>query len=261
MYKTFFFGWLAGVLLTTITGPLGLFIIWRRMSSFGDTLSHSSLLGISFAVLLNIHPFFMVIITILLFGMLIIWLNYTTVLSLDTILGIIGYSFLSLGMIIINSISNFQKNKLTNYLFGNLLEVTYIDIVILIISCVSILFVLVWYWDLMLLTTINSDLAKIDGVNVLKINSILIFLITLTIGIAIKFIGSLIAISLLIIPAATAQRFSTSPEKMAFFSVIIGIISITWGILMSVYYNLAISPTIVFCSSIVFVISNLKKIL
>lgn len=40
-------GWLAGVLLATAAGPLGSFVVWRRMSYFGDTLAHASLLGVA----------------------------------------------------------------------------------------------------------------------------------------------------------------------------------------------------------------------
>ncbi|XBC39539.1 MAG: iron chelate uptake ABC transporter family permease subunit [Buchnera aphidicola (Chaetogeoica yunlongensis)] len=262
MYKSFFLGWLAGVLLTIITGPLGSFIIWKRMSSFGDTLSHSSLLGISCAILLNLHPCLTVFCVILLFGMLIIWFNNTTVLSLDAILSIISYSLLSLGMILMNFISNnsYKKNQFTNYIFGNLLEVTYVDIILIAISCIIILYVLKKYWNFMLLVTINSDLAKIDGINITKINFILILLISLTIGISIKFLGSLIVMSLLVIPASTAQRFSNSPEKMAFLSTIFGILSITGGIMLSMFYkNVSTNPAIVLCSSIIFLISNIKK--
>ncbi|XBC37448.1 MAG: iron chelate uptake ABC transporter family permease subunit [Buchnera aphidicola (Meitanaphis elongallis)] len=253
------FGWLSGILLTIVTGPLGSFIIWRRMSSFGDTLSHSSLLGIACAILFNIHPFYIVCFIIFLFGIFVSWLENNSSLSLDTILGIIGYSSLSLGMIIMNIVSNTQKTHFTNYLFGNLLEVTYFDLIIIFFSCLTIFIILLKYWDLMLLVTINSDLAKVDGINTNKINFILTFLIAVTISIAIKFVGSLIVISLLLIPSATAQRFSSSPEKMAILSTLIGMISLTGGIMFSTFYSIPASPTIVLFSTSIFLLSNVKK--
>ncbi|XBC37966.1 MAG: iron chelate uptake ABC transporter family permease subunit [Buchnera aphidicola (Floraphis choui)] len=260
MCKLIFFGWLAGMLLTLVAGPLGSFIIWRRMSSFGDTLSHSSLLGIACAILFNIHPFYIVLFIILCFGIFINWLENNSLLSLDTILGIIGYSSLSLGMIIMSIVSNAQKENFTNYLFGNLLEVTYFDLTIIFLSCFIIILVLLKYWDFMLLVTINSDLAKVDGINVYKINCILILLIALTVSIAIKFVGSLIIISLLLIPSATAQCFSSSPEEMVFFSILIGMVSLTGGVIFSMIFSVPISPSIVLFSTSMFLISNIKRI-
>lgn len=259
MYQLLFSGWLAGMLLAMIAGPLGSFIIWRRISSFGDTLSHSSLLGIACAILFNIHPFYIVLIIILFFGVFVHWIEYHSALSLDTILGIIGYSSLSLGMMIMSVVSSTQKERFTNYLFGNLLEVTVSDLIFIFFSCIIILLVILKYWSNMLLVTINSDLAKIDGINVYKINFILMFLIALTISIAIKFIGSLIIISLLLIPSATTQFFSSSPEKMAVFSIFIGMISITGGVLFSIFFHFPVSPSIVLFSTGIFLISHIKR--
>lgn len=54
-------GWLAGMMLACAAGPLGSFVVWRRMSYFGDTLAHASLLGVAFGLLLNVNPFYAVI--------------------------------------------------------------------------------------------------------------------------------------------------------------------------------------------------------
>ena len=62
-------GWLAGMMLACAAGPLGSFVVWRRMSYFGDTLAHASLLGVAFGLLLNVNPFYAVIaVTLLLAG-------------------------------------------------------------------------------------------------------------------------------------------------------------------------------------------------
>ncbi|XBC41048.1 MAG: iron chelate uptake ABC transporter family permease subunit [Buchnera aphidicola (Nurudea yanoniella)] len=259
MCELIFSGWLAGMFLTLISGPLGSFIIWRRMSSFGDTLSHSSLLGIAFSILFNIHPFYIVLLIILCFGMFIHWLDDNSSLSLDTILGIIGYSSLSLGMIIMSIVSDVKKAQFTNYLFGNLLEINNHDLILIFCISLSIFMILLKYWNLMLLVTINSDLAKVDGINIQRINFILIFLIALTISIAIKFIGSLIIISLLLIPSATAQSFSSSPEIMAFFSILIGMISLTGGVIFSMLFNIPISPSIALFSTSIFLVGYIIK--
>ena len=68
-------GWLAGMLLAIAAGPLGSFVVWRRMSYFGDTLAHASLLGVAFGLLLNVSPFYAVIAVTLILAMLLVWLE------------------------------------------------------------------------------------------------------------------------------------------------------------------------------------------
>ena len=68
-------GWLAGILLAIAAGPLGSFVVWRRMSYFGDTLAHASLLGVAFGLLLNVSPFYAVIAVTLILAMLLVWLE------------------------------------------------------------------------------------------------------------------------------------------------------------------------------------------
>ena len=78
MIELLFPGWLAGIMLACAAGPLGSFVVWRRMSYFGDTLAHASLLGVAFGLLLDVNPFYAVIaVTLLLAGGL-VWLEAST---------------------------------------------------------------------------------------------------------------------------------------------------------------------------------------
>ncbi|HMI76980.1 MAG TPA: zinc ABC transporter permease subunit ZnuB [Buchnera sp. (in: enterobacteria)] len=260
MIELFFLGWLAGILLTLVTGPLGSFIVWRRMSAFGDTLSHSSLLGLSVGVVLNINPFYTVLFLLLFISSIIIFLEYISCLALDTILGIITYSTLSLGMITVSFMSEIKKMSITNYFFGDLLTITFSDLIIIILLIIVVLFILIWYWKKMLLLTINAELAKVDGVNITKIRLIFILITAVTISVSIKFIGSLVIAALLVIPAATSQRFASSPENMACISILIGILGVTSGMLVSYFFHTPSSPSIVLFLSCFFLLSYFKKI-
>lgn len=68
-------GWLAGIMLARAAGPLGSFVVWRRMSYFGDTLAHASLLGVAFGLLLDVNPFYAVIVVTLLLAAGLVWLE------------------------------------------------------------------------------------------------------------------------------------------------------------------------------------------
>jgi len=261
MFELILPGWLAGVILSLTTGPLGSFIVWRRMSSFGDTLSHSSLLGIAISIAFNIHSFYALFFLMILIAIILACLEELLSMSLETILGIVSHSSLSLGIVLISLMSSKKKVDVTNYLFGDLLSVTKLDLLIILISSMIIVSILLFRWNSILSATINEELAKIDGINIFYARLTIMLMTAFTIAIAIKFVGALLITSLLIIPPATAQHFSGSPEKMVFIAIIVSIISVTGGILLSIFYNTPASPSIVLCSSFLCLLSNIKKYL
>ncbi|CAL4043151.1 zinc ABC transporter permease subunit ZnuB [Buchnera aphidicola] len=259
MTELLFPGWLAGILLTLATGPLGSFIVWRRMSAFGDTLSHSSLLGLSVGVLFNINSFYMILFFLLLISSFIVLLEHISFLSLDTILGIISHSALSLGMIILSIMSEKKRISIANYFFGNLLKVNDVDLMIIVSVIIVISFFLIFYWREILFLTINPELAIVDGINIAKIRLIFILMTTLVIAISIKFIGSLVVTALLIIPSSTARRFATSPENMAMLASCIGMLGVTIGMGIAIFFDIPTSPSIVLFLSFFFLLSNFKN--
>lgn len=211
-------GWLAGMMLACAAGPLGSFVVWRRMSYFGDTLAHASLLGVAFGLLLNINPFYAVIaVTLLLAGGL-VWLEKRPHLAIDTLLGIMAHSALSLGLVVVSLMSNVRVDLMA-YLFGDLLAVTPQDLIAIAIGVVIVIGILLWQWRPLLAMTISPDLAFVDGVKLQRVKLLLMLVTALTIGVAMKFVGALIITSLLIIPAATARRFARTPEQMAAVAV------------------------------------------
>lgn len=247
---------LAGLCLTMVTGPLGTFVVWRRMSYFGDTLSHAALLGIVFGFLLHINLFCAVIFVTLMLAIGLLWLESQKQLPIDTLLGILAHSALSLGIVVISLMKNIRVD-LMGYLFGDLLSVTMTE-VYQIAGCVLVIgFLLIWRWNHFLFITVSEELAFSDGINIQFTKLLLTLLLALTIGIAMKFVGALIITSLLIIPAATAKYYSKTPENMALIAIILGMLSIVGGLYFSFIYDTPTGPTVVLTNTCLFFISLL----
>lgn len=258
MIELLFPGWLAGVLLAAAAGPLGCFVVWRRMSYFGDTLAHASLLGVAFGLLLDVNPFYAVIAVTLLLALLLVWLEHRPQLAIDTLLGILAHSALSLGLVVVALMSNVRVDLMA-YLFGDLLSVTFSDIGLIASGVTMVLLLLRWQWRPLLSMTINSEMAHVDGVNLSQSRTILMLVTALTIGLSMKFVGALIITSLLIIPAAAARRFARTPEQMAGYAVIIGMMAVTGGLAFSAYYDTPAGPSVVLCAAMLFVLSLSRK--
>lgn len=246
--------WIAGMLITLISGPLGCFVVWRRMSYFGDTLSHAALLGLALGFLFAITPFYTIMAVTLLLALGLNWLESQRQLSVDTLLGILAHSTLSLGLIII-SLMDTVRIDLLGYLFGDLLSITYRDVGQIVCGVTIALVVLYWQWRNFLFITVSEELAFVDGINIKKARLMLTLLLAITIGISMKFVGALIITSLLIIPAATAKHYASTPEKMALFAVFFGMATICGGLLLSACYNTPTGPSIVVCAMIIFLIT------
>ncbi|MEK9495928.1 zinc ABC transporter permease subunit ZnuB [Photorhabdus sp. P32] len=258
MIELLFPGWLAGVLLSIAAGPLGSFVVWRRMSYFGDTLAHASLLGVAFGLLLNISPFYAIIAVTLILAIMLVWLEKRPQLAIDTLLGIMAHSALSLGLVVVSLMSNVRVDLMA-YLFGDLLSVTYEDIWLIAIGVAIVTTLLFWQWNALLSITVSQEMAFVDGIKIQRLRVLLMLVTALTIGLAMKFVGALIITSLLIIPAATARRFARTPEQMAGIAIAVGMLAVTGGLAFSAIYDTPAGPSVVLCAAVMFIISLLSK--
>ncbi|CAL4321384.1 High-affinity zinc uptake system membrane protein ZnuB [Buchnera aphidicola (Periphyllus testudinaceus)] len=259
MMKHLFFEWCIGIFIILSSAPIGSLIVWKRMSFFGDSLAHASLIGVALSYLLNFNCFLLNIFLILCFLLIVFFIETYSEIKIDAIVNILTNISLSLSIILLNLISKKKKVDIPKYFFGDLSKVCFHDVIIIIFCTFLIALILYYFWEKFLFITINSDLAKINDINVFFIRFVLMFIIAMTIGIAVQFFGVLLMTSLLVIPASTSQKFSSSPESSVFISILISFFSLTLGIFISNYYNIPISPTIVLILSIIFFLSLIYK--
>lgn len=245
---------IVGIALSFITGPLGSFVVWRKMSYFGDTLSHAALLGIAVGFLLNVNPFYAVIFITLILAISLVYLESQQKISIDTLLGILAHSSLSLGVVVISLMKNIRVD-LMGYLFGDLLSITFIDVYLMLGGIIVVGLILFFNWNKLLFVTVNEELAFSHGINIVKTKLLLTLVLALTIGLSMKFVGALIITSLLIIPAATARFYAKTPEQMALTAILVGSLSIIGGLMFSAYYDTPTGPSVVIINALLFILS------
>jgi zinc transport system permease protein len=216
---------IAGIGIALLAGPLGSFVVWRKMAYFGDTLSHASLLGIALGFLFNINLNLALVICCLVLAVLLVTLQKQRYVATDTLLGILAHSALSLGLVAVSFLDNVRIDLMA-YLFGDLLAVTTNDLMWIYGGGAIVLALLIYLWRPLLSMTISEEMAQVEGVNVDLMRLLLMLMVGMVIAVAMKFVGALIITSLLIIPAATARRFARSPESMAVIASLIGSISV-----------------------------------
>jgi len=243
---------IAGIGIAILTGVMGCFVVWRRMAYFGDSLSHSALLGVVIGILTGLQMQIAIIGVCLAFAFLLVYLQQQKILSGDTLLGILAHGALSFGMVAFSFLN--QNIDLHSFLFGDILTVQPTEIYWIYGGGICILAVIYYYWSSLLLVTLSEELAAAEGVNVYLMNILFMLLMTLIVALSMRIIGVLLITSLLIIPAATARKFAKSPKKMMLYAILFGVISIVGGLVLSIQFDTPSSPTIVSFAVIIFMI-------
>jgi len=255
MFDDFFIrALIAGVGIAIIAGPLGCLVIWRRLSYFGDTLSHSALLGVTLAYAFSINITLSVFVISSIVAILLINLQTRTKLAGDSLLGLLAHSTLAIGLVLIGFLSSIRFD-LMGLLFGDILAVTTEDITLVWIGGIIILGILYYIWKSIFSATVNYDLAAAEGMRPEISNLIFTLLLAAVIALSIKMIGALLITGLLLIPAAIARNLSNSPKQMIIISVLAGIASVVIGLFTSLELNTSSGPSIIVVSLALFVLS------
>jgi len=243
----------AGIGAALAAGPLGCFVVWRRLAYFGDTMAHSALLGIALGFLLGIAPVIGIAAVTLAVAGLMLTLERRTEVPADTLLGILSHGALALGLVAIGLMS-WLRVDLMGVLFGDVLAVSVQDIVLIYIAAAIVLTVLWRIWEPLLTQTVSSDLARAEGLGGQRASLLFTLLLALVIAVSIKVVGVLLITSLLILPAAAARRWARSPEAMAAGAVLIGIVAVVAGLGSSVELDTPAGPSIVLVAFLIFLL-------
>jgi zinc transport system permease protein len=189
-----------------------------------------------------------------LLALLLVTLQQRQPLASDTLLGILAHSTLSLGLVSLSFMKDVRVD-LMGYLFGDLLAVGPSDLAWIMGGSALVLLMLIPLWRPLLAITVHEELAKVEGLPVAGIRLALMLLIAVVIAVAMKIVGVLLITSLLIIPAAAAQRHARTPEQMAFGASLLGIVAVCLGLTLSWYEDTPAGPSIVVSAAALFLLS------
>ncbi len=231
-----------------VTGPLGCFIIWRRMAYFGDTLSHAALTGIAIGILFGVNATIGIVGTGLVVGALLLALQRQRTVPVDTLLGILSHGALATGLIVISFLTTVRID-LMGYLFGDILAVSSGDLLWIYGGGLLVLVSLAFIWQPLIALTVHEDIAAAEGIRTALVRMIFTALIALTVAIAMKIVGVLLVTALLIVPAATARRFAATPEAMAVGAAAVGVLSVIAGLCGSLTWDTPSGPSMV-CAAV-----------
>lgn len=225
------------VFISILCPCIGIFLVLRRYSMIGDTLSHASLAGISIGLMCNQSPILGAFVFTSVCGALIEFLRTYFKKYTDLILTIVLSLSVGIAITIISS-GRLHANA-DSFLFGSVLTVTEFDMItVLVLSIISVL-TLIFFYNQMLYIAYDEEAAKIAGVKVKLINYVFSILVASAISVSIRIVGVLVLSSMIALPVATALQLGKGFKLTLAFSILFSVVDILSGLFISYYLNVA----------------------
>lgn len=260
MWELLWPAWLAGSLLALVAAPLGCLLVWRRLAYFGDSLSHATLLGVALSLWLHIPVWGGLVAVCVMIALILASLLAKRQLPSDALLMAVSTTTLSAGLIAISKMDEVRVDLLS-YLFGDLLSISSTDLPLL-LSCLGLVLLgLAYFWRDLLLTTIDEELAFVEGLPVAKLRLLLLILLALVVTVAMKAVGSLLITALLVIPSLVARPLVNTPTQMVLLAAMTGVTAVSGGLLSSFYWDTPVGASIVVSAALLFVLAQVKVLI
>jgi zinc transport system permease protein len=235
---------LAGVGVALAAGPLGSFVVWRRMAVFGEALANAALLGAVLAALLHLHPLIGVSLFTALLAFVLLGLERQRFLPLDTLLSMCAHGALAAGLLVLSWMDRVRID-LMSFLFGDVLATSRADLGLIFLMLLAIGLGLALVWRPLLSATVQPELAAVEGVRIERARLAFTLMLAGLIAVGMKIVGMLLIVSLLVIPAATARQLARTPEQMALLASALGAMAVLAGLLASLELDLPAGPAMV----------------
>ena len=246
---------LAGAGLSLATGPLGCFVIWRRMAYFGDATAHAAILGVALALATDLPVSLGTLVVALAMAVTVAALAVRG-WAMDTVLGVLSHSALAFGLVAVSYFPT-VRSDLSSWLFGDILAVGSGDLAWIWIGAGLVAALIAWRWQALLTTTLNEDLAHASGLNPARERLVLVVALAVVVAVALKLVGALLIAAMLIIPAASARWLARGPEAMAVLAVGFGVVSVFLGLQLSLWQDTPAGPSVIVAAAGLFALAGL----
>nr|WDB00575.1 manganese transport system membrane protein [Cavernulicola chilensis] len=248
MQRSLFIAILVGLLCSIV----GSYLMVQRLALLGDAISHAVMPGLAVAFSLEIPIILGALVAGVLSTVLISWICNNFPIKEDTAIGIVFASFFAFGIILITTIQKNNKIDLNHFLFGNILGVTFEDVIITSLICCLVMLSIILIYKELLFYTFDYLGAHVAGLPVEWLHLFLMVLVALTIIASMKAVGVVLVLALLVIPSACASLLVYKLHYIMTFASGIGIFASITGMYLSYFWNLPSGPAIVLVASIIF---------
>ena len=251
---------ITGIFIAISCSLLGVFLVLKNMSLIGDGLAHVSFAAIAIGLLVSDKPIIISIPIVIVASFLVLLLKEKAKIDADATIGLLSSFSIAVGVIIASVAKGFNID-LFSYLFGSILFISPSEMILSgILAIILIVLVLLFYNDLFSIT-FDENFAKISGIKVRRINYLLSVLISVTIVLGIRIVGTMLISSLIVFPSVSALQISKGFKRTLMFSVLFSMIAVVLGIIFSYILNVPTGALIVIVNAIIFLITLIIRVI
>ena len=243
---------ISGAAIAILCSVIGLFLVLRRYSLFGDAIAHTSFGGIALGLLAGVYPLWTAYGVSLVSALIITRIKQKFNISGDASVAVLLSSGIAVGLVIIGISGGFTID-IFSFLFGSILLISVNDTILILALTGIILIVVLLLYRQLLYSTFNEEQAKVSGIPVEKINYLIVFMAGLTVVTSIQLVGVLLISALFVIPNVTAIMYGKGFKPTAILSISFSVFSVVIGILVSYIFDITPAGTIVLLSIGLFV--------
>lgn len=253
MPGTILLGLVVGAFVGSAAGYLGSIMVSRHMALVGDALSHVALPGLALGILFDFNPFIGAFAFLAATAVLTWYLQRSTTLSIEAIIGVLFVLALAIGILITPQVD------LLEALFGDVSTVTLTDVAVTIPAAIVVVLATRAIYDKLALSMISRELAVSSGIKVERINLVYLLLVATIVAVGIKEVGTLLVGAVVIVPAAAARITSSSLRRYSLTSALFGAVSALSGVVLSGFVKLPAGPLVVIVGAAIFALGLIAR--
>jgi zinc transport system permease protein len=250
------FLWRAGLgasLLAAACGPIGCFILWRRLAYVGESVAHMGLLGAALGLLIGVNALLGTAVLAVVAALVMARASDRSIPA-GTFVGIVGHMGLALGFVVLAMLETVRADLL-GYLFGDVLALSTTDLLVIAAVSLGVLAGTALLWRPLLMAAAAGPIAAAEGRSSRLVQTAFLVLVALLVAFGLKVVGALLIVALLIIPPAAARPFARTPEMMAVLAALAGALAAPLGLAASLSFDAPAGPAMVLAAGVLFALS------
>jgi len=243
---------IAGVLASVLCGVIGTFVVVKKLAFISDGISHAAFGGMGVCFYLGIDPLLGAIPVALACALALGAVDRETIRSYDALIGVLWAVGMAVGVVFVYKTPGYAPNLMT-YLFGNILLVSHHDLRVILMLAVSVLTLLFLFFKGIVAVSFDEVFARVRGVRVRFLMSLLLTMIALSVVILIQIVGIILVVALLTIPSVISLMLFRDLKAVLAGSVATGVAITLGGLILSFYYDLPSGPAIILLGAVLLV--------
>ena len=243
----------ATLIVGVLCAVVGAFVVWKGLSFVGDALAHASFAGVAVAFVTGQSIYLGAAIAAVVTSMSITFLSRTARISSDTAIGVLFAFAFSLGIVVISRVQNYTVD-LFAYLFGNVLGVGLDDLLLISAAGGLVLLVMVLLYKELFFVAFDPVMAEASGLPVGLLQYLLLAMIGVTVVVAMRAVGIVLVVAMLVTPAATASLLTRRFQRIMLHGALLSALASVLGLYLSFYANVASGGAIVLVSTTIFLL-------